>query len=528
MKFKTNFLAIFLFFFINILIYPQIAPKSFYLGSAKKMAKTSADATPNSNSITDIVTLGDTVWLGTGAGVSLTTNGGTSWTNFTGTPAFGTEDVSALSYDKYNKVIWVATAHDENTSSGNVATGSGLKYTTDNGNTWTSISQPVDTDADTIIVYGKNNLRALPVTVPQENVIYDIAFTPGAVWIATWAGGLRKSTDMGKSWQRVVLPADNLNSISTTDTLDFCYSPISGKICNTGNLNLEGFSVVAVDSLTLYVGTAGGLNKSTDGGVSWTKFTHLNQANPISGNWVVALAYDYFYNTIWAATRSAEGSTEFFAVSYSTDGGQNWQTTLPNQTVWNFGINRNEVIAVADDGAYKTIDYGANWFLPGIITDANSGISLRTSTFYAAAFQDDNIWLGSSEGLAKLSGNTSAWNGTWKVFFASKSLSSSGDTYAYPNPFNPNTDILKIKYSTNGSSVPVTIRIFDFGMHFVRTIIQNATRGNPVHVVDSSSGTIDYWDGKDEHGNTVPNGVYFYRVDPGSQKPVYGKVIVLH
>ena len=52
--------------------------------------------TPNSNGITDIVALGDTVWLGTDGGVSLTTDGGNSWTNFFGTPAFGSEGISAL------------------------------------------------------------------------------------------------------------------------------------------------------------------------------------------------------------------------------------------------------------------------------------------------------------------------------------------------------------------------------------------------------------------------------------------------
>jgi hypothetical protein len=523
MKFKINFIII-VALFITKILYSQIAPNSFYLNGNKKLAKTTAESAPNSNSITDIVALGDTIWLGTGQGVSLTTDGGNNWTNFN----FGSESESAMGYNKYNGVFWAATAHDENTSSGNVSTGSGLRYTSDNGKTWTTIKQPVDADSDSLIVYGINNLKALPVTVPQQNVTYDIAFTPGTVWIASWAAGLRKSTDMGKSWQRVVLPADYLNSISPTDTLDFCYSPVSGKICNTGNLNLEGFSVVAVDSLTLFVGTAGGINKSTDGGISWTKFNHLNQTSPISGNWVVALAYNHFDNTLWAATRRANGETEGTAVSYTADGGDTWQTTLPNQTVWNFAVNDNQVIAVADDGAFKTNDFGSNWISAGTVADASSGISIKINTYYSAAFESNNIWLGSGEGLAELTGNYSGWLGTWKVFTASKALSSATDTYAYPNPFNPNTDVLKIKYSTNGSSVPVTIRIFDFSMHFVKTIIQDAQRGSTTHVVDSANGTIDYWNGRNDKGNMVPNGVYFYRVNAGSEKPVYGKILVLH
>jgi ligand-binding sensor domain-containing protein len=527
MKLKIKATLLVSFLFVEIL-FPQISPRTFYLNGNKKIAKTLEYAAPNSNSITDIAAMGDTVWLGTDEGISLTTDGGNSWTNFTVPPPFNSGSASALGYDKYNGVFWVAVAYDTNTSSGSVQVGSGLRYTSDNGKTWTTISQPMDSTSDSVLIYGNNKLSALPVIVPEENVIYDIAFTPNAVWIATWSGGLRKSTDMGKTWQRVVLPPDDLDSIKPTDTLNFCYSPVAGTVCNTGNLNLEGFSVIAVDSLTLYVGTAGGINKSTDGGISWTKFNHSNQTNPISGNWVVALAYDYSDNTIWAATRSAQGNGEFYAVSYSSDGGLDWHTTLPTQTIWNFSVQGSRVIAAADEGVFMTSDKGLNWNSPGTVIDANTGISIKINTYYSAAFQGSNIWLGSGEGLAKLTENNNGWNGTWKVFTASQPLSTSSNSYAYPNPFNPNTDILKIKYSTNGNSIPVTIRIFDFSMHIVRTVIQDAQRGNPTHIVDNSSGTIDYWDGRNDRGSIVPNGVYFYRVDTGSGKPVYGKILVLH
>jgi flagellar hook assembly protein FlgD len=68
-------------------------------------------------------------------------------------------------------------------------------------------------------------------------------------------------------------------------------------------------------------------------------------------------------------------------------------------------------------------------------------------------------------------------------------------------------------------------------MNYVRTIIQNASRGNPLHLVDGSNtesnGVIDYWDGKDERGNFVPNGVYFYRIELDGGSPVFGKILVL-
>jgi photosystem II stability/assembly factor-like uncharacterized protein len=536
MKLKIGFIIIVSLLFVKI-ICPQRITGSFRLNNKVNLSKpasttaTNGPVAPGGNGINDILVIGDTVWVGTDLGVSLTTDGGTNWTNFAGTPAFGSESISAEGY--YKGVFWAATYHIENASVGPTETGSGLRYTSDNGKSWTKISQPLDSLKDSLITYGNNNLKALPVVVDEENVIFNIAFTPGTVWITSWAGGLRKSTDMGITWQRVLLPPDFLDSIRPTDSLDFCFSVQAGKICNEADNNFLGFSVIAVNDSTLYVGTAGGLNKSTDGGVSWTKFNHVNESNPISGDWVVALAYSQTDSTLWAATRRANDPTEIYAACYSKDGGLNWQTTLSNQTIENLAIRstaeqNDELIAATDDGAFRTTDYGANWILPNSITDALTGISIKTPTFYSAAFQGNTIWLGSADGLAKINESGGLWNGTWKVFMASQPLTSSSETYAYPNPFNPRTDICKLKYATNGTSVPVTIRIFNFSMQFVRTVIQNAPRGNPTHVIDNSGGAIDTWDGKDDNGNMVPNGVYFYRVDAGSQKPVFGKILVLH
>lgn len=528
MKLKILLSAILVFLIAGTGL-PQYIPLNYNLNPGKSLNKTSSTSSIVNNSINDVITSGDTVWLATSQGLSLSTDNGNTWKNFSGDALFGTESISAIGYDKYNGVFWAATAHSIVQDNQSIPVGSGLKYTTDNGNTWVSIPQPVDQQSDSVVVYGQNRLKALPITVTPQNIIYDMAFTPGTIWIASFSAGIRKSTDMGKTWHRVVLPPDYLDSVSPNDTLNFCFSPVSGNFCSEANLNFEGFSIIAANDSTLYAGTADGINKSTDGGISWTKFNHVNEQNPISGNFVVALAYNKYDNTIWAATWQANGSDEYYAVSYSSDGGSNWKTSLNGEKIHNFGLKGNEVIALSDNGPFATVNNGSSWVLPGKITDQTTGLYIGTSSFYAASISGNETWLGSNDGLARLTNDGNAiWSGTWKVYFSSQKLSAVSDSYAFPNPFNPNTDVLKIKYSTNGQTVPVTIRIFDFGMHFVRTIIQNEERGNPGHVIDEKGNVVDYWDGKDDSGRIVPNGVYFYRVDAGSQKPVYGKILVLH
>lgn len=519
MKTTFSFLIFTIIFSVNL--FAQSVPDNFYLQSDKSELTKINSANPLSNSITDIIAIGDTIWLGTSRGVSLSTDNGENWTNFYGRPEFGTDNVSAIGYNK--GVFWCATAKSTEVTGGQtLPEGTGLKYTTDLGQTWKSIPQPLDVQTDTVEQYGNNQIRALPVTVAIQNLAYDIAFTPGTIWIATFAGGLRKSTDNGQTWKRIVLPPDNLNSITPNDTLNFCLSPVEGKFCGKGNLNHRVFSVIAADDNTIYVGTANGINKSTDGGVSWIKFNAQNQIRPISGNFITALGYYKTNQTVWAASWKAEDQSEFYGVSSSTDGGETWNTFLRDERPHNFGFKGSDVFVPTDNGMFRSTNNGSSWILPNSIIDSKSGSSLKSKVFYSAASNNDFIWLGSDDGLVRFKETFgSIWQGEWKIYFASSALQSAAETYCYPNPFSPRQEQLKIKYSTDGKDANVTIRIFDFGFNYVRTIIQNVIRNKGL---ESSP---EYWDGKDDNGNYVPNGVYFYRIEVGDNDGVYGKILVL-
>ncbi|MGB5849958.1 MAG: hypothetical protein WBH40_15830 [Ignavibacteriaceae bacterium] len=497
----------------------QTTLDSYHINHERKLLSKINASNPLSNSILDVIAIGDTVWLGTSRGVSVSFDRGESWTNFFGTNPFGNDNISAMGYDK--GTFWAATARSVEGIAGDVPAGTGLKYTTDNGLTWTAVPQPVDHPDSTTVEYGINTLQALSVTVTEQNLTFDIAFTPGTIWITSFAGGLRKSIDKGQTWQRVVLPPDFLNSIAPDDTLDFCLSPVAGSFCDEGNLNHRVFSVISTDDTTLYVGSANGINKSTDNGISWVKFNHQNQDEPISGNFITALGFNNFTSTLWAATWKAEDLSEYYGVSSSDDGGSSWKTFLRDERTHNFGFKSFDVIAATDNGAFRSTNQGNSWILPNSIIDEQSNVSLNTSVYYSADTEQNTVWLGSDDGLARLIDNTSLWSGTWKVYFASQPLKASDETYAYPNPFSPSQEQLKIKYSTGGKDASVTIRIYDFGMNYIRTLIQNAPRHKDLE------GAPDFWDGNDDAGNIVPNGVYLYRIDVDSDAPLFGKIIVM-
>jgi len=519
-------LAIFIIIsFLTINNFSQGIPFKYNLNKHSFLSKTN-DETPAGNSVQEIITVGDTI-ITISKGLNISTDDGTTWTNYFGSTAFGEDGVYAIGYN--NGIIWASTGeryYDSNVQQ-QIDKGTGLKYSTDMGQNWHSIPQPVDASSDSMITYGINNLKIVPITVTQNNVVYGIGFTPGAIWIASFAGGIRRSTDNGQTWQRMVLPSDSVNQISPNDTLKYCITPIGGQICATGSYNFEGFSIAVVNDSTLYVGTAGGINKTTNAGAqypSWTKFNHANETNPISGNWVTYLDYNSTTSTLWASTWQAAGTGETYGVSSTTDGGSNWTVYFQNQTSYNFGFKDNQVFITTDNGLYRSTDNGLSWSSPPSIIDSGTKLPLLTSIFYAASYNGKYYWFGSDDGLVRFNETGGLWQGSWKIYLASQPLSANDDTYAYPNPFYPRIDgVIKIKYSTGGKSLPVTIRIFDFGMNYVRTIIQNVQRGDS----NPNSTQLDFWDGKDDNHNIVANGVYFYRIDRGSENPIFGKIILI-
>lgn len=531
--------------FIFLVALPNISAQSFLKTFELNNVSAFSSENPASNSINDILVIGDTIWLGTSRGLSQTTDNGNSWKNYYNSAEFGTESVTALLYVK--GVIFTSTAHSIEKDGSSLPEGSGIRFSSDNGMTWLTVPQPIDDAGDSSVIYGKNVLRALPVTVAVQNIIYDFAFAGNKIWIATFAGGLRSVsfdsliTNVNAKWSRTVLPPDYLSSVKPSDTLAFTMQPVAGKFGKEEYLNYRLFSLVAADDSTLYVGTANGINKTTNAflpadSISWEKYNHQSdQANPISGNFIVALGYNKLLKAVFAASWKANDQNEFYAVSYSRDGGTNWSTTLHGEKPHNFASDKNSVIVTTDNGIYlNEISTLNSWLNAGSIVDKKTGLALQTSVFYSAAFakNGNTVWAGSEDGLVKNEMPGYNWTNDWTIFFASQPLEKKDDTYAFPNPFSPKMEKVKIKYNTGGSSKKVTIRILDFGMNCLRTLIQNVERGNPVHVInapnsDGINGVIDYWDGRDDYGSVVPNGVYFYRVEIDGEDPQFGKIMVI-
>lgn len=470
---------------------------------------------PPSNSVSHISTNGTILWAGTGKGLARSFNGGRSWESFRLIPEFASPGIFAVAI--HGDTTWAATGFTKDVNGDGVQTGTGYSFSRDNGVTWAHLPQPLDGIGDSIVVYGNNRVNFLPIVVPEQNVTFDVDVADSAVWISSWSSGLRKSTDLGQTWQRIVLPSDTLNSISPADSLG-TYSMDPRK-----NNNFLAFSVFAQTDSLIWAGTAGGINKSTDAGLSWTKFTTLNQRSHILGNWVIAIKGQQLDSVrLWCTNWKADlDPNEQYGVSYSDDGGRIWNNVLIGTKAYDFAFKGSIAYIATDDGVYRTSDGGRSWNLSGTIIDKSTGQRIATTSFYSVGVIGDTVYCGSNDGLARTVDNSShAFGETWEIQRAYQPVGGAATTYAYPNPFSPAQEIVRFHYSTGGVPASVTIEVFDFGMNRVRTIVKDAQR----------SGAQEYdeiWDGRDDAGNEVTNGVYFYRVVSNGGDPTWGKVMVL-
>ena len=484
----------FVFFSISNILIP-ISGHSQVLKQEIHFAQLHAGGLP-SNSISNILVQGTNVWLGTGRGLSMTSDGGITFIDFSRTQGIGKGGISALA--EHNGVVCIATAHDTAIGGTILTAGGGLSRSIDDGVSWNHIIQPVDPD-------NEDSLGYKPTTTNIQNVTFDIAIDDSAIWITSWGGGLRKSTDNGASW-----------TVVTPD--EFSFDAFA-------HLNHRVFSVITAEN-GLWVGTAGGINKSTDNGQTWTNYTTQNGSG-ISGNFVTALAEQITIDgsIIWAATWKAEDVNEFYGVSCTSDNGFTWETMLEGEFVHNFGFNGDEVYVAADDGLYKSPDRGETWGLLPWITDSNTGERVLTSEYFDVEYHGGNLWIGTNDGLVKSTDGGISWN----IFRSFKMPGSAGEpaAYAYPNPFSPlrhnrigGDGYVRIQYSTY-SDTEVTLDIFDFGMNLVKNVVASIPRAG-------GGSYAELWDGTNNWGAIVANGVYFYRLKIQGQQTFWGKIIVMN
>ena len=534
MRLLFNSIAFFLF--SAFLVAQSFAPINFNLNLDENDSTTSTGL--KSNIIAEIKLMGDSLtWFGTGQGLAM--YDGNQLYSFLSTED-SLEDLESTNILPQGGIPAIAVKGDTlvvsfSGDNGSIQVGGGLVISYDaqdtSGISWEYFSQPVDAATDTIKPFGEGYYRCLPVTVPEANVTYDSDIDQNFLWIASWAGGLRRYDLDEGNWENIPLPMDSQDSLSLCEGFEeidpFGRPLLSGYYLNPrdpadgGNHNHKAFSVKAYGD-TVWVGTANGINKGLlidewvqlDNGnqqllncIEWEHYSFPNDG--LSGNFVVGIERQQWRGTttIWAATMNADIPGETRGVSYTRDNGLTWNTTLLGERVYNIFAEDSLVLVSSQSGLWKSYD-GENWakYSPAIDTAFMVQSQILTDIVYTSVLDDRkneaSLWIGTANGAA----NSSDLQGSsWDIF---QTQYDSTEFYVYPNPFSPrNHNQLDgegyVRFNTGKiANTQIELDIFNFAMEKVFEEKIN---------LNSYNGALK-WNGRDLKGNLVHNGVYFVRL----------------
>jgi photosystem II stability/assembly factor-like uncharacterized protein len=381
-----------------------------------------------------------TVYVGAASGgVWKSSNGGTTFK-----PVFDKEavqSIGALAIDpQAPKTIWAGTG--ESWTRNSVSIGNGIYKSTDGGDSWTNMGLPNSERISKIIVDPKDG-----------NTVY--ACVPGKLWSDSEDRGVYKTTDGGKTWNKI-LKGPNLSTGCSMISMN----PQNPKVLFAGmwDFRRKGWTFRSGGEDPSAV-SGSGFFQTADGGATWTELDEKSAKGLPAKPWgriAVTIApskpnvvYALIESTRSALFRSEDGGKTweerdrsnwmvwrpfYFAnlivdpknenklykpdltLILSEDGGRSFSSIGGSahgdfHDVWVNPENTQNLIAGDDGGIWYSYDSGNTWW---------KGNNLPISQFYHVStdnadpyhvfggLQDNSVWIGDSQYPGGIS------NGRWE------------------------------------------------------------------------------------------------------------------
>jgi photosystem II stability/assembly factor-like uncharacterized protein len=229
----------------------------------------------------------------TGGGVWRTDDGGSNWQNIS--DGFFGGSIGAVQVAPSDpNVIYVGGG--EVTVRGNVSSGDGMWKSVDGGKTWEHIGLEDSRHIPRIRIHPRN-----------PDIVYAAAL--GHLYGPNQQRGVYRSTDGGKSWERVLFVSGEAGAV------DLVMDPANPRIlyASTWQVKRTPYSLESG-------GPGSGLWKSTDGGDTWKD---ISRAKGLPGNSILGIIgvsiSPVDSNRIWAIVEAGDGG-----LFRSDDGGESW------------------------------------------------------------------------------------------------------------------------------------------------------------------------------------------------------------
>jgi photosystem II stability/assembly factor-like uncharacterized protein len=373
---------------------------------------------------------GKTLYVGTaGGGIWKSTNAGATFH-----PIFDKycQSIGAIAINQKNPNIVFAGTGESNMRN-SVSIGNGLYRSTDAGENWSKVGLDSTEHISKIVIDPKD-----------PNNIYVAA--PGPLWSDSKHRGLYKSSDGGKTWDKVLYINEKAGCA------DVSVDPENPEIVYASTWEFRRLPYAFNSG-----GTGSGLYKSTDGGKTWKELSNGLPPKPF-GRIAFALAPSSPKNMIaivesaatglyissdggetWkkqSATNNVEARPFYFSViqvdpkdpkrvyrpayvfSYSNDGGYSF-ADVNNEggdlhsdmhALWINPNNTNQMYLGTDGGVYFSLDKGVTWiFVQNLPVGQFYHVAIDNETPYnvMGGLQDNGSWIAPSSAPGGIS--NSSW-----------------------------------------------------------------------------------------------------------------------
>jgi photosystem II stability/assembly factor-like uncharacterized protein len=356
-----------------------------------------------------------------GGGVFLTQDGGLSWK-----PIFEKEptaSIGAIALAPSNpNLVWVGTG--EKNIRNDVITGKGVYFSSDAGATWRFMG-----------LRDAGQISNIVISPDDPNTVFVAVL--GHAWAPSADRGIFRTTDGGKTWQKVLFVDDETGASSLV------MDPGNPMVLFAGMWRVRRYPW-ALDS----GGTSGGVFRSNDGGNTWKKLTEglpeeatgriglaaapsnpkhiyalvenkkgtLYDTNDLGDHWKMVsnnhnLAARGFYFSELVVAPNDENRIYFlsFNIMLSEDGGKTARVTsarvhVDHHAMWIDPQDPNRIINGNDGGVYVSSDGAKTWrYLDNLPIEQFYSVAEDDETPYnlCGGLQDNNGWCGTSNSLSR-------------------------------------------------------------------------------------------------------------------------------